>query len=132
MGLSTSGQLKSKPIYYHLYDEGLIEKLEFALWFGHNGGKFLVGGYDKSLIIDQDAELQWSKMESGDQFKIRLTKFKVGHVVLPSSPKIAFIDSGTTFAYMSQGQLAQIDRALTLLWDSGDYNCLGYRSEQNW
>lgn len=104
MGLSTSGNLKSKPIYYHLYDAKLIEHLEFSLCFGHNGGRFIVGGYDDSLIINEGEEVQWSAMLPGNQFKINLRKYKVGNVVMPSPPARAFIDSGTTFAYMSQAQ----------------------------
>lgn len=75
MGLSTAGNLKSKPIYYHLYDEGLIEHLEFSLWFGHNGGRFTVGGYDEKLIIktqekwvkddcqEEDCQKNWEAKE---------------------------------------------------------------------
>lgn len=104
MGLSTSGNLKSKPIYYHLYDQGLIEHLEFSLWLGHNGGKFIVGGYDNTLFVNPNETVQWTEMIRGNQFKILLRKFKVGNIVMPIAPSKAFIDSGTTFAYMSAAQ----------------------------
>ena len=132
MGLSTAGNLKSKPLYYHLYDSGVIEKLEFSLWFGHNGGRFIVGGFDDELVLEPEQEIQYTKLKDGDQFKISLSAFKVGNIVLPSSPKSGFVDSGTTFAYMSKVQLAQIDRALTQLCDSKQYNCLGERLKENW
>jgi len=104
MGLSTSGGLKSKPIYYQLFNQKLIEHLQFALWFGHNGGKFIVGGYDESFQANADETMQWTKLNDGKQFRINLKKFKVGNIVMPNAPSTAFVDSGTTFAYMSKAQ----------------------------
>ena len=132
MGLSTAGNLKSKPIYYHLYDQKLVEHLLFSLCFGHNGGKFTVGGYDENLLIEKNKAIEWTSLLNGNQFKISLKKYKVGNIVMPNSPSKAFVDSGTTFVYMSQTQKNQIDRAFALLWDSKMYNWLGERTKANW
>jgi hypothetical protein len=122
MGLSTAGNMKSKPFYYQLYENKLVEFLEFTLCFGHNGGKFIVGGYDDSLIASPHESMQWSAMIKSNHFKINLRKYKVGNIVMPSPPKIAFIDSGTTFAYMSQAQKNQIGRAIDKLCSEKSYN----------
>jgi len=71
-------------------------------------------------------------LKKGEQFKIDLTKIKVGNYVLPSSVSIGFIDSGTTYSYMSGAQKSQIDRAIKKLCESGDYNCLGRRKSDGW
>ena len=52
--------------------------------------------------------------------------------MIPSKVKTAFVDSGTTFAYMSPGQKAQIDRAITKLCEDGEYNWLGKKHGKNW
>ena len=131
MGLSTAGNLKSKPIYYSLYDQKLVEHLQFSLWFGHNGGSFYVGGYNETLKVEQGKPIEWTPLLNGNQFKINLKRFKIGNIVMPNSPSRAFIDSGTTFVYMSQTQKNQIDRAFIYLWESKMYNWLGERTRPN-
>ena len=50
---------------------------------------------------------------------------------MPNSPSKAFVDSGTTFVFMSQTQKIQIDRAFMFLWESKVYNWLGERTRPN-
>jgi len=64
-------------------------------------------------------------MRRDSQFKVNLEKIKVGNIIIPSKVKIGFIDSGTTYTYMTSAQKAQIDRAITSLCETGDYNCYG-------
>jgi len=132
MGLSVAGNVKSKPIYHHLYDQKLIEHLQFTLCFGHNGGRFIVGGYDDSLKVNPEDEVQWTSLIKSRHFKIELRKYKVGNIVMPSSPKVAFVDSGTTFAYMSSAQKGQVDRAIDSLCESKAYNCHGKKVAPYW
>ena len=83
------------------------------------------------MRVDQSETIQWSKLKSGDQYVINLVKYKVGNIVMPNAPSTAFIDSGTSYAYMSTSQLKAIDRAITKLCEEGMYNCLGERVNQN-
>lgn len=48
LGLSASGRTWLKPIFDILYEAKLVDKWEFALCLGSNGGWFTIGGYDES------------------------------------------------------------------------------------
>lgn len=47
MGLGRSTGSHIKPIYSQLYEQGLVEFNEFTLCLGKNGGKFMIGKFDK-------------------------------------------------------------------------------------
>jgi hypothetical protein len=49
LGLSSSGRTRVKPIFDVLYDAKIVDRREFALCLGSNGGKFTLGGFDEFL-----------------------------------------------------------------------------------
>ena len=131
MGLATNGNRDVQPIYTHLYQKGLIEKDEFTLWLGKNGGVFFLGGYDNALKIHPDLPIQWIDLLSGSQFYIEITDVYIGDVKMKGKPSKAMIDSGTTFTYMSRNQYNEIDK-ITRELCNGTLKCLGEWKKNNW
>lgn len=112
-----------------LKDGGITDKREFALCMGSNGGKFTIGGYDESLQANPDERVEWFPFITPiNHYKIQMNKMKVGHIEIPNPPSRAFIDSGTTFAYLSQSQKKAVDRAIVQLCNS-EYQCAGVRKQ---
>jgi len=63
-------------------------------------------------------------------YKIPLQKVKVGSLDMPNPPATGFVDSGTTFAYMSGDQKNSIDDLIMKNCKSGEYKCHGTRTEK--
>jgi hypothetical protein len=102
LGLSSTGRIWVKPIFDVLKLAGVTDKREFALCLGTNGGKFTIGGYDESLQANSDERMEWFPLNQPmSHYKIQLNKMMVGNVEIPNPPSRGFVDSGTTFAYMS-------------------------------
>ena len=74
MGLTT-GNGKIQPIYTHLYEKGLVEKEEFTLCLGKNGGKFIIGGLDETLKVHPDLPVQWVRIIIISYYDILMTYF---------------------------------------------------------
>mmetsp|Transcript_10008 Transcript_10008/g.11382 ORF Transcript_10008/g.11382 Transcript_10008/m.11382 type:complete len:244 (+) Transcript_10008:771-1502(+) len=50
---------------------------------------------------------------------------------MENAPHSAMIDSGTTFAYLSKNQIAEVDKALQAACISGNLSCSDFRVKQN-
>ena len=72
-------------------------------------------------MADPNNTIHWTNLNKGDQYRVNLAKYKVGNIVMPNAPSTAFVDSGTTFAYMSNAQKLEIDRAFKDLCEKGIY-----------
>jgi len=102
LGLSSTGRTRVKPIFDVLKDSGVTDKREFALCLGKNGGKFSVGGFDESIQANPSERVEWFPLNQPmSHYKIQMDKIMVGNIVIPNPPSRAFVDSGTTFAYLS-------------------------------
>lgn len=120
-----------KPIFDVLYEAKLVDKREFALCLGQNGGKFTIGGYDESIQANQEERVEWFPLNQPlSHYKIPLQKVKVGNLDFPNPPATGFVDSGTTFAYMSSAQKESIDNLIQQNCKSGEYKCHGTRVEK--
>jgi len=82
-------------------NEGIIDSAEFMLCLGMENGKIIFGGYDRELLYDQDSEINWIPTIDDSSYSIQLDNLYVGNVHIPHSPPIAFIDSGSSWVYMS-------------------------------
>jgi len=80
---------------------------------GTDGGKFSIGGYDESFLIHPDLPIQWTNLTSSSRFYINIASVSIGDEKIEKAPVSAMIDSGTTFAYLSKTQLAEVDRVMT-------------------
>ena len=68
---------------------------------GFNGGHFSIGGYKTDLVVDEYEDLLWFPLlPPNNHYTIAIDKITVGDIEIPA-PKRAFIDSGTTFTFMS-------------------------------
>lgn len=81
---------------------GIVDKVEFALCLGANGGRFTIGGYEESIQANPEDRVEWFPMNQPlVHYKIPLQKVMVGNTEIPGGPTNGFIDSGTTFTYMT-------------------------------
>ena len=121
--------MRIKPVFDVIKDSGVTDKREFALCLGKNGGRFTIGGYEESLQANANERVEWFPLNQPmSHYKIQLDKVMIGNVVLPNPPSRAFLDSGTTFAYLSSSQKKALDKAILGLCNSGEYGCLGTRT----
>lgn len=49
-----------EPIYDVMHEQGIIEKRQFSMCLGKNGGYFQIGGYDKTGHIPRQTNFQMS------------------------------------------------------------------------
>lgn len=131
MGLAKPTGGSVVPIYSHLYDQGLVEHLEFTLCLGKNGGKFTIGGYDDKLKVHPDLPVTWIPLQKTSKFYITLEAVTIGDRNLTSPPKKAMIDSGTTFSYLSNQQLDEIDTHVQEWCKNNTNDCYGSREKKN-
>ena len=104
LGLSSTGRQRIKPVFDTLKDVGVTSKREFALCLGADGGRFSIGGYEENLSVG-GAKLQWFDLHQPmSHYKISLDRVQIGKVSIKNPPSRGFVDSGTTFAYMSLDQ----------------------------
>ena len=97
-----------EPIYDVMHAQGIIEKRQFSMCLGKNGGYFQIGGYDKTGHIPRPADgaddVQWVKLlHKNDDFKVGFRGMLINNHPMngSSSHTTAFIDSGTTFTYVN-------------------------------
>jgi hypothetical protein len=62
IGLSASGRTRIQPIFEVLKTAGIVDKVEFALCLGQNGGKFTIGGFDESIQANTEDRVEWFPM----------------------------------------------------------------------
>ena len=114
-----------------MLEKKIIDKQEFALCLGQNGGKITIGGYDESIQANSDEHVEWFALKQPlSHYKINLNRIQVGSVEIQNPPATGFVDSGTTFAYLSRTQKTNVDNAIMELCESGAYKCLGVRRRQ--
>ena len=91
-----------EAIYDVMHEQNIIEKREFGICLGKDGGYFQVGGYDKQGFLEDD--VSWVPiLRRNDDFKISLSGMMINNHYMAGSEKIkvGFVDSGTTFTYIS-------------------------------
>ena len=102
LGLAGTGRKRIKPLFEEMKKQGVIDNVSFSLCLGYNGGHFSIGGFKSDLIATPEEDLIWVPLiPPNNHYTIELTKVTVGDIEIPRPPKRAFIDSGTTFSFMS-------------------------------
>ena len=102
-----------EPIYEAMFEQKLIEKRQFSMCLGKNGGYFQIGGHDKTGYIEARSEDKWIKLlYRNNHFKVPLRGIMMNNhdMIDTQSQSIAFIDSGTTFTYVNTKNFNAIKR----------------------
>ena len=119
-----------KPVFYSYYEDGFIDKLQFSLLFGKNGGMIFFGDYNEDLLVDPPRKIKWMKNIDQDSYTIQIDSYAVGDTPLPSPIIKAKIDSGVSMVYMSPKQVGMVDQTISNLCHQGNYRCLGKKYSQ--
>ena len=81
--------------------------------------------------MNSDERIEWFPLNQPmSHYKIQLDGLRVGGIEIPGHPTRAFVDSGTTFAYLSRQQKVAVDKAIQDLCKSGEYACRGTRTTE--
>ena len=130
LGLGPVKRKNFKPIFYSYYEDGFIDKLQFSLLFGKNGGMIYFGGFDESLLVEPPQKILWMENINEENYMVKFDNYAVGETIIPGLPMTAKIDSGVSMVYMTKKQLGMIDQTITNLCKQGDYKCFGKKYSQ--
>ena len=72
-----------EPVYDVMFEQKIIDKRQFAMCLGKNGGYMQMGGYDKTGHIgktEQEKEVGWVKiLNKNDDFKVNFRGMKMNN-----------------------------------------------------
>ena len=100
---------KFEPVYDVMKEQGIIEQRIFSMCLGKDGGYFQIGGYDMTGHLpdkssNNNRDLTWiDLLYAQSDFKVALNGIAMNNYPMQgtTSQYETFIDSGTTFTYVS-------------------------------
>ncbi|KAF9976366.1 hypothetical protein BGZ73_008724 [Actinomortierella ambigua] len=89
--MSSSGEM---PPLLAMMDQGVFSRHMFGFYMGKDSGELSIGGYDKSMIANND--LTWAKVVKKGYWEIALDKVQIPDGEIITNRIHAIVDTGTT------------------------------------